>query len=454
MFLVFQSQKFKHWEFLIPATLGAPLVLSFLLKTGNYLLIFVLFSLTSLLLLKTKPWLCWVFLGLLIFVSVDFFFWKLKTSNVTQVEIEDVFRVKRKFANTILVSNNSWNFLIKKLVGFSPKDGDLFLLKLKATPKPKSSLNFFHLWLENYFEVNSVEVKKQLTFNYSWKDWLRDKIFSGLTTKNIAFLQLLLLGEKNIENYRFLANVKNLGLTHLFVISGFHISALFRFLNFLPSKFFPNKTQKVFEYFICLFLLFYAWFLNWSIPASRAVLLLLLQNVFFGKQRRFQPSKFECLSMIQTIFFLTQPSLVFSLSFVLSFFTYYLLLLTNQIKLSRVPQLTSQFIFLAIYSYIISLSLNGVLVLLTPLFQVFLAPLTIFCYSVTLLFFWTNSLLSWNFWILEQSVNFFKQFSYSYVFFFWTQEIMLLSIMVLLCSILFLVWKTTKSRRGLSLSVS
>ncbi|CAM9141772.1 ComEC/Rec2 family competence protein [Mycoplasma todarodis] len=88
--------------------------------------------------------------------------------------------------------------------------------------------------------------------------------------KSIA--PLLLLGERTKETKHLFELTKSLSIVHLFVISGFHIGIIYKVIELTLKK----LHIHYFELFSLLPLILYVFLLNWTIPAIRALLFIML----------------------------------------------------------------------------------------------------------------------------------------------------------------------------------
>ena len=118
-------------------------------------------------------------------------------------------------------------------------------------------------------KVNDIKiVKKNNNIFYRIKNFIYNRINSK---PNSSYLKVFILGDKSsLDNKEIYSN---LGIMHLFCISGMHISILCLFLNKILNKF---KYKNIIIYFIFLFFIFLT---NYQISIIRSCLSKLFSNI-------------------------------------------------------------------------------------------------------------------------------------------------------------------------------
>mgnify|MGYP006274653281 CR=1 FL=1 len=150
-------------------------------------------------------------------------------------------------------------------------------------------------------------------------NWLRDKIklaikenFAG---ENEALVKTLLLGAKDNLSSEVSSSFAQLGISHLLVISGFHIglisSLIYLVINYLKLSLKVNLIVNA------LFLIFYLAIINWQLSALRAALLIIL--VLWGQILDRRVDLYNILAGIAVLFLIINPWSLFKISFQLSF---------------------------------------------------------------------------------------------------------------------------------------
>ncbi len=128
-----------------------------------------------------------------------------------------------------------------------------------------------------------------------------------------AFTRALFFGEREALPPRVDQLLRNLGLSHLFVISGLHVGFLFLWLDWIIPKFGPGKRFFV---FLLLFFL-YLQMIGWAVSALRAVVMVLLFCLTRLFNRRLGGANF--LTGALFILLLIDPFVIFNVAFQLTF---------------------------------------------------------------------------------------------------------------------------------------
>lgn len=197
-------------------------------------------------------------------------------------------------------------------------------------------------------------------------------LFSQLLSKNkdlCDYQRLFLFSEKSNEIKDDYDILSDLSLVHLFALSGMHVSLLLSVIQGLLGLFFYEKTSKIISFIIVGMYIF-------SIPPSyslqRAYLCVVLQFIL---NRYF--NKIDILSFLIIISLIYNPYILYSTSFVFSYFIYFIVLVTSNIKYSS--------IWIYIGTLPIVLNINYELPLFSLIYLFFISPFVEFFYIIILL---------------------------------------------------------------------
>ena len=169
----------------------------------------------------------------------------------------------------------------------------------------------FETYIKNkrvFYKIDGKTSIELLTRNKKTSVLIKDLLTSKLYDESLLMTKMLVFNDKDadIESYE---NLRNINATHLFVVSGFHISFFFSLLcNLFPKR---KNLGLGLSTFICLI---YIFLLDFSISATRAFISLLLAKLFEKKL-----SSFDCLSIPGILFLLIEPLYVYNYSFILTF---------------------------------------------------------------------------------------------------------------------------------------
>lgn len=209
------------------------------------------------------------------------------------------------------------------------------------------------------------------------------------------------------------------GLIHLIIISGLHISLLYRLLSFAQKKikFLPRSLNAVFSLTI---LFFYTLMLNVSAPALRAYCFQIIQLTNKKCKLHWPPSYLILISVLLSL--LWKPALWTSLSLLLSWLAILVIYLVQQtlahplipkiykqIVIKKIIQSLLLYLFLfPILSQFNSLHPFSIFVqlLFTPLLLFILIPLSIVQYFLFFNTFFVDYLWNIFFLFLEPLQNF------------------------------------------------
>ena len=207
--------------------------------------------------------------------------------------------------------------------------GDLYY------PKNNTIFNLFNYkeYLNNkkiYILMNSKSVKvikKNNNIFYKIKNNLYKRINSYKSSK---YIKIYVLGDKSsLDNKEVF---KNLGIIHLFSLSGLHISLLCFILKKL-------KTKNIIIYILLLFFLFLTGF---HISTIRAVLSFIFLNI--NNKYKLNISSEDRLIILAYLLLIINPYYIYDLGYIFSFLITYSIICfkyNNYIKISFISFVTS-----------------------------------------------------------------------------------------------------------------
>lgn len=130
--------------------------------------------------------------------------------------------------------------------------------------------------------------------------------------QNKEYLQLFILGKNELENDIKESYSKN-GISHLFAISGMHISLITILLSNILQLLFKNKKTNLI--FVFLFLLFFLFLTDFSPSVLRATSMYILCNISFLKN----VTREKILITVCIIMLIINPYYIYHLGFVFSY---------------------------------------------------------------------------------------------------------------------------------------
>ena len=196
--------------------------------------------------------------------------------------------------------------------------------------EPSKNTNFNLFNYQNYllskkiyhtFYAEKIKVKnKSVNIFYKVKNLIIKRINKS---KNKNYLELFVLGNNNLDEMKSI--YQSLGISHLFAISGMHITLLTSVLYKLLNKL--NKNKKTNFIIISLFLLFYMFLTNYTASVLRASFLFILINL-----KKILKTKIDNIHILLIIFFGLldyNPYYLYDLGFLFSFCISYALIKYN-----------------------------------------------------------------------------------------------------------------------------
>ena len=252
--------------------------------------------------------------------------------------------------------------------------GDLIDVQVQFVDMNENSNDYaFHekhyLWGQNVFYKAQLMQVYSKTSNFSLYHWIESHLSFDNTLRD--YQRLFLLGERSPvieDDYQALSQ---LSLIHLFALSGMHVHILLIILQNLFKFIFSKRISRILS-FLCIG--FYIFHIPMNISLYRAFFCLLLHDVFCHWFH-----ELDVLSFLTIVFLLYNPYYIYNISFVFSFFIYFIVILTKKlpnssflIYLSSIPIILTIHYQIPLMSYLASL-------FLTPFIELFY---TLCCFSL------------------------------------------------------------------------
>ena len=202
----------------------------------------------------------------------------------------------------------------------------------------------------NIFSLDKVENTRNIF--YKVKDYLFKR--SLKLEKSYSYINSLLLGDNSFVDEDVVSSYRNNGISHLFAISGLHVSFFFMILRKIFEKL---RFKKIFiNFLLILFLIFYMFLTNYSPSILRAGLFNILLIVF--EFFKLKVKSINILILVFSIIVFINPLYLFNLGLQFSFVVTFSLLFYNNLFSNYGFFLKSFFIsFLSfIFAYPITIS--------------------------------------------------------------------------------------------------
>ena len=199
--------------------------------------------------------------------------------------------------------------------------GDTLQLKCVLNmPKENTNFNLFNY--KNYLlskKINylcNIQEIKLINKNNSLFYKIKNNIINHINKYNSkTYLKAFVLGDNSLIESNISDSYQNNGISHLFAISGMHITLISTVLVLILNKFFKNKKRNIF--IVILFLLFYSFLTNFSPSVLRATLLFIIINI--KKIFNLKIKTIEILIFILGVLLIYNPFYIYNIGFIFSF---------------------------------------------------------------------------------------------------------------------------------------
>lgn len=231
-----------------------------------------------------------------------------------------------------------------------------------------------------------------------------------------GYMQAFILGDKNYIDSDVYETFRTNGVTHLFAVSGMHISLLvFSLMGLLKKlKLKDNYVQLI----IICFLFFYMFLIGFTASVVRASLLYILMII--NKKININLNGLAVIYLLFMFLLIINPFYIYDLGFIYSFLTSFgLILFNNKIKGSYIKKLFLVSLIATLFSLPVTLYnfyefnlltiLNNIIIV--PLVSLILFPLALMTFIIPIL----NSILGIGFEALEFISVFISKFNLNIV---------------------------------------
>lgn len=249
------------------------------------------------------------------------------------------------------------NYYIKKNENYSNlKIGSIIKVEGKLDyPKKNTNFNLFNY--KNYLlseKIYFVLTANKITYIkdtdnifFKAKNLLINYI-NNFKTKD--YLYTFILGNTSLLEQDTKESFQNNGISHLFAVSGMHITLISTLLMYLLKKITKNHDIS---YIITIFiLLFYTFITNFSSSILRAFLLFLL--IYINKKFKFNLKTIEIIMLILLILLMYNPFYIYSIGFKFTFIISIILILFSK-KINNFKNYFSKLLMTSLISFFVSL---------------------------------------------------------------------------------------------------
>lgn len=299
--------------------------------------------------------------------------------------------------------------------------GDKLLINgVLSKPDGNTVFNLFNyrLYLKSkriYWLFNATSINK-ISDNYLIKYKIKNAIISRINKMStFAYLKAFILGDTSSINPTIKNSYQINGISHLFAISGMHITLFSTLILYLLKKI--SKNELLNYLIVIIFLVIYAFLAGFSPSILRTILLFIL--LFINRKLKLNIKTVYLLILVCLFLLIYNPFYIYNLGFIFSFtITLYLIifsdLINNQKNYINKLLMTSTISFLASLPIVINnfFSVNFLSIILNLIFVTFVSnivfPLTLIVFLLPLF----NPILAILISILENLSLFFSKIKF------------------------------------------
>lgn len=186
-----------------------------------------------------------------------------------------------------------------------------------------------------------------------------------------SYIKGFLFGDTSLFSEEVGQSIQTNSISHLFAISGLHISIIISILEKIFTKMIKDDKKR--ENIICIVIGLYLLVNYFAVSISRAIVMYYLK--IFNKRKNLKFSSLDIISMTFTLFLLLNPFLFYSISFQLSFLaSFSIILYSESIKILPKKDITSNNIinnlamtvYVQIMTFPMTINMNNSFNILSP----------------------------------------------------------------------------------------
>ncbi len=240
-------------------------------------------------------------------------------------------------------------------------------------------------YVKNYTYIKNKFVISKVQYN------IKTYFESKLEDNTLKYSLMLILGIDTFDDQESDA-ITNLGIMHLFCISGMHINFILSFVAIVLSKFKVNNSKiEVVQIIFATILLIIT---NFGLSVIRAFLMFVLKFIFTKLKLKYTSLDILCISAILILIF--KPRYIYLISFQLTYLVSFVIIITNDLykNKSSLYSMTIQSIIAFAVTFPIIVNMNYEINFMSFIFTTFITiPFSYIIMPITFI----SALLSTNF---------------------------------------------------------
>ena len=260
-----------------------------------------------------------IFSLIYMFIFINFINIKSKyneNDSSLQVKIIDY---KKSDDKLVIYAKGKEKILINYCDDINISYGDYIYVKGKLI-KPKDNTNFNLFNYKKYLLSNNIKytvkasnikiLKRNKNIFYKLKNYIFFKIKS--LDKSKKYILTFIFADKSYIDKEMYDNYQNLGISHLFAVSGMHISLV----TFILLKLLEGKNEVIKYLITFIFLMFYLFLTNYTISMVRACFQFIL--IFINKLFKLNIDNSNIVIFLFSVLIILNPYIIYNIGFLFS----------------------------------------------------------------------------------------------------------------------------------------
>ena len=235
---------------------------------------------------------------------------------------------KEKLVGSYYFKNDEYKFFKEKV-----NIGNMVIVKGKLVSLKNNTVPYLfnykkYLYNKRVYYTLKIDSIKILNINNNPFIKLKNRVIKHVNSyKDSTYLYAFILGKTELISDEVLTSYRENGISHLFALSGLHVSIFSSILLFILKKL---RFKEILNYVIIfIFLLLFSFITGFSPSISRATLLFFLlgiNKVFYLNIRTL-----DILYLVFIILVIINPFIIYNLSFILSFTAAFFLIFSSDL---------------------------------------------------------------------------------------------------------------------------
>ncbi len=309
---------------------------------------------------------------ILIFVLIGSFAFNYKIDEGINEEYVHTAVVDKTYSSSITVIEDGERYYLMS-VDENLNKGDVISYKTYYnTDVDKGSFDMFYKSTKSKGYGYSTELEVEYRAD-TIRSGIKEDLYKSQSWYS-DFSLLMLYGEETNRGSNVSNDINMMGISHLFVVSGFHMSLFFLSIEYIGSKLRMSRGNSfLMSFAVSTFFLYLVYFPPTGVRALLTVSIIRTRYV----------DKVDSLSIVGLFYFITNPWILFSSSMVLSFSITYAIYFYAPSKMSFFDMIN-----LSVFAFYISLGTVSTWEtshnLLAPLLSIVMTPIVTFYYMLSL----------------------------------------------------------------------